>query len=222
MGITVTFAPQSSGAATGSVSFVYTTLKNNGNGNGRPNNGAAQVSFTGVGTSPGLTVAPVITSAPSASGAVGSAFSYQIMASNSPSSFAATGLPVGLVVNSNIGLISGTPTFSGTSSVTLAATSAAGTGSAILTLSVASTSYSVALSWTAPTEAAGNTIVGYNIFRSTASAGPYTQLNSGLIAGTTYADTTVADGTTYYYLTTAVDSSDAQSGYSNQAQVAIP
>jgi len=63
MGITVTFAPQSSGAATGSVSFVYTTLKNNGNGNGRQNNSAAQGYFTGVGTTPGLAESPVITSA---------------------------------------------------------------------------------------------------------------------------------------------------------------
>jgi len=224
--ITVTFAPQSSGAATGSVSFVYITAKNNGNGNGngKQNNSAAQGYFTGVGTTPGLTESPVITSPLSTSGAVGSAFSYQITASNSPTSYAATGLPMGLAVNSGTGQILGTPTMSGTSLITVAAANAAGTGSATLGLSVASTSYSVALSWmTSPSpDAAGNTIIGYNIFRSTANAGPYTQLNSILIAGTTYADTTVADGTTYYYVITAVDSSNAQSGYSNQAEAVIP
>ena len=224
MVITVTFAPQSSGAATGSVSFVYISAKNNGNGNGRQNNSAAQGYFTGVGTTPGLAESPVITSALSTSGAVGSAFSYQITASNSPTSYAATGLPMGLAVNSGTGQILGTPAMSGTSSITVGATNAAGTGSATLGLSVASTNYSVALSWMASPspDAAGNTITGYNIFRSTANAGPYTQLNPILIAGTTYADTTVADGTTYYYVITAVDSSNAQSGYSNQAEVVIP
>jgi len=168
--------------------------------------------------------APVITSATSASGAVGSAFSYQIAATNSPTSYAATGLPTGLAVNTSTGLVSGTPTISGTSSVTIGATNASGTGSATLTLSIASTSYSVTISWTASPspDAAGNAIIGYNIFRSTTSGGAYTQLNSSLIAGTTYMDPTVADGTTYYYVATAVDSSDAQSAYSTQTQAVIP
>ena len=43
-----------------------------------------------------VTVArPAITSATSASGTVGTAFSYQITATNSPTSFSATGLPGG-------------------------------------------------------------------------------------------------------------------------------
>ena len=41
--------------------------------------------------------APVITSATTASGTVGSAFSYQITATNTPTSYGATGLPAGLV-----------------------------------------------------------------------------------------------------------------------------
>ncbi len=86
---------------------------------------------------------PVITSATTASGTVGSAFSYQIVASNSPTSYAATGLPAGLSVSTTSGLISGTPTAAGTSTVTLSATNSAGTGSATLTLTIASqTTYS--------------------------------------------------------------------------------
>ena len=57
---------------------------------------------------------PVITSATSASGIAGSAFSYQITASNSPTSYGATGLPPGLTVNTSTGLISGTPASGGT------------------------------------------------------------------------------------------------------------
>ena len=60
-------------------------------------------------------VAPVITSATSASGTVGTFFSYQITATNTPTSYAATGLPAGLTVSSTTGLISGTPTAAATS-----------------------------------------------------------------------------------------------------------
>ena len=66
--------------------------------------------------------APVITSATSASGTVGSAFSYQIVATNSPTSYSATGLPAGLSVNTATGLISGTPTAAGISTAALGAT----------------------------------------------------------------------------------------------------
>ena len=80
---------------------------------------------------------PVITSATTASGTVGSAFSYQITATNTPTTYGATGLPAGLSVNSGTGLISGTPTSAGTSTVTLSATNAGGTGNATLTLTIA-------------------------------------------------------------------------------------
>ncbi len=81
--------------------------------------------------------APAVTSAGSASGTVGSAFSYQITASNSPTSFSATGLPAGLSINTASGLISGTPGAAGTSNVALSASNASGTGSATLTLTIA-------------------------------------------------------------------------------------
>lgn len=77
---------------------------------------------------------PVITSPTTASGQVGVPFSYQITASNSPASFSATGLPAGLTLNASTGLISGTPTAAATSSVTIGATNAGGTGTSTLTL----------------------------------------------------------------------------------------
>ncbi len=80
--------------------------------------------------------APVISSATSASGTQGLAFNYQIVASNSPTSYNATGLPTGLSVNTATGLISGTPSATGTFAVTLSATNAGGTGTAVLTLTV--------------------------------------------------------------------------------------
>ena len=91
-------------------------------------------------------VAPVITSATTASGTVGSAFSYQITATNAPSSYGATGLPAGLSINTGTGLISGTPTGAGTSTVTLSATNSGGTGNATLTLTIAASAAVASLS----------------------------------------------------------------------------
>ena len=80
--------------------------------------------------------APVITSAASASGRFGSAFAYQITATNSPTSFGATGLPAGLSVTTT-GLISGTPAATGTSTVMLSAANSGGTSSGTLMLTIA-------------------------------------------------------------------------------------
>jgi hypothetical protein len=83
---------------------------------------------------------PVITSPTSSTGVAGSNFTYQIAATNSPTSFNATGLPGGLSINTANGAISGIPTTVGTSIVTLSATDAGGTGTASLTLIVVSSS----------------------------------------------------------------------------------
>ena len=81
-------------------------------------------------------VPPVISSSGTANGTAGTAFSYQITATNSPTNFGAAGLPAGLTVNTVSGLISGTPANAGTSTVTLTATNSGGTGSAPLMLSI--------------------------------------------------------------------------------------
>jgi hypothetical protein len=83
-----------------------------------------------------LPLPPVITSALSATAPVGQAFSYQITATNNPTSYGASGLPAVLNVNPANGLISGTPTVAGTFNVSISATNAGGTGSASMTINV--------------------------------------------------------------------------------------
>ena len=79
--------------------------------------------------------------------------------------------------------------------------------------------HSVNLSCTASTS---QNIIGYNIYRGVKSGGPYSKINLVLDASMLYTDTTVADGTTYYYVTTSVDSSNVDSTYSNQTTAVIP
>jgi hypothetical protein len=79
--------------------------------------------------------------------------------------------------------------------------------------------HTVDLSWNASTS---QDVVGYNVYRGATSGGPYGQINSGLDASTVYTDANVLDGDTYYYVTTAVDSSGQESVYSNEVQAVIP
>ena len=44
----------------------------------------------------------------------------------------------------------------------------------------------------------------YNVYRSTVSGGPYSQV-AGLLAGATFTDNTVTDGVSYYYVVTGLN-----------------
>lgn len=78
--------------------------------------------------------------------------------------------------------------------------------------------HSVSLSWTD----SDSSIAGYNVYRSTTSGSGYVLINGSLVGPDAFSDTTVQSGTTYYYVTTAVDTSGNESAYSNEAQAIIP
>jgi Putative Ig domain len=107
---------------------------------------------TGWGTPNGLTAfesnstsgnTVTVTNPGNQTGTVGTAASLQINATDSASgqtlTYSATGLPAGLSINSSTGLISGTPTTAGTSSVTVTAKDTTGaSGSASFTWTISS------------------------------------------------------------------------------------
>jgi hypothetical protein len=89
------------------------------------------------------------------------------------------------------------------------------TASVTITAPVA---HDVNLSWAASSSA----VAGYNVYRCAQPSGPFAKINSSLETATVYTDGTVVSGQTYYYATTAVDSSGTESGYSNVAQAVVP
>ena len=72
----------------------------------------------------------------------------------------------------------------------------------------------VRLAWDARPPA--ENVTGYNIYRSNTNGSGYVKINTVLITGTTFDDTTVPnDGRRYYYVATAVNAG-GESGYSSQ------
>lgn len=174
--------------------------------------------------------APQITSATAASTQIGSAFSYTIVAGNTPTTYSATGVPNGLSLNSATGVISGTPTALGTTVITLYATNAAGTGTAILILRVsnnvapaapvgvtatAANTGNILLSWTASANA-----TSYRVKRSLNNGGPYTIIATG-ITTTSYTDIHPVPEVPNYYVVTAL-ADTLESVVSNQASASVP
>ncbi|MFA5240260.1 MAG: cellulase family glycosylhydrolase, partial [Phycisphaerae bacterium] len=80
----------------------------------------------------------------------------------------------------------------------------------------------VSLNWNDNSEGDLN---GYNIYRSLTSGGSQTKLNGALLTSSDYIDNTVTNGTTYYYVVTAVDTSSNESADSGEVSAtpeAIP
>jgi|GEM_PF-283760 len=71
----------------------------------------------------------------------------------------------------------------------------------------------VVLDWSSNSE---GDLAGYNVYRSTTSGSGYGKLNGSLVSDSNYIDYTAANGTTYYYVVTAVDTASNESDNSSQ------
>lgn len=220
----VTFTPQSSGNASGSLALTADGSVSN-----------LSVTLSGAGASPGqLAVTPttvnfgnvVVGATQNQSGtlsATGSSVTITSVSSTN-SEFTLSGLTLPATLNAGqsanftltfapqaSGSASATITFASNATNPPVAASVSGTGTA-------PPQHSVTLAWTAST----STVSGYNVYRGTQSGGPYVTVNSSLDASTNYTDNSVQAGQTYYYVVTAVDGSGNESVYSNQAQAVVP
>ncbi|MFC1965525.1 fibronectin type III domain-containing protein, partial [Chloroflexota bacterium] len=71
----------------------------------------------------------------------------------------------------------------------------------------------ISLTWASNNE---TDLWGYNVYRGPTS-GNYTQINASVVISSTYTDTPLYGGGTYYYAVTAVDLGNNESGYSDEA-----
>ncbi|HSK44754.1 MAG TPA: choice-of-anchor D domain-containing protein, partial [Candidatus Binatia bacterium] len=110
----------------------------------------------------------------------------------------------------NSGSVSGALQIGSNASNPSVSVALSGTGSTV--------QHSVDVNWVAST----STVAGYNIYRGTLSGGPYSKINTTLITGLTYTDSTVSSGATYYYVVTSVAADGTESSFSNQVQAVIP
>ncbi|MGA7400811.1 MAG: choice-of-anchor D domain-containing protein [Candidatus Sulfotelmatobacter sp.] len=228
---TVTFAPQSSGSPTGSVAIASNASNTNLT---ISLSGSATSSATGS-TQGQLSVSPTTIGVGSVTVGTSGTQTGSLNATGASvtvtgvtvgsSEFAISGLtfPVTIAAGKSAGFtVTFTPQSSGLASISASFTSSAtnSPGAATLTgTGVAAPAYSVNLTWVASTSP---NITGYNVYRRTGTTGSFTQINTVLNATTAYTDSSVTDGQTYYYETTAVNSSNEESAPSTAVSAKIP
>jgi len=155
---------------------------------------------------------PSITSATTAPGTVGTAFTFNVTATGSPTSYAATGLPLNLSINTTTGVISGTPATPGTYVVTLTATNPTGTSTPASTLTITVASAAVTPIITSPPTAPGTVGTPIPPYTISATGVPTSYSATGLPPGLTINTSTgVISGTpttpgTYVVTITATNS----------------
>jgi Abnormal spindle-like microcephaly-assoc'd, ASPM-SPD-2-Hydin len=222
----VVFAPSSSGSAVGSLALLSNA----------PNSPLA-IPLTGTGLAASTLLGASPTSLSFGSVNDGTTNSLSVTLTNSGNAnvtisgvnatgagFTPSGVTAGTTLTPNQTAtlsVAFDPTTPGAVTGALNVTSNATNSPATISLSgtgVAPTS--VVLSWT---PSSSSDIVGYNEYRGT-TLGTYSKINSSLVTGTTYADTTVQSGQdiTYYYVVTAVNSNGLESADSSPASVTIP
>ena len=83
---------------------------------------------------------------------------------------------------------------------------------------VAAVAHSVTLSWSPSV----SVVTGYNTYSSQTSGGPYTKLTNTPVATTSYIDSNVQAGKTYYFVVTSVDAGNLESVFSKEVSALVP
>jgi hypothetical protein len=226
--ITITFAPQAAGSATGSLSIVVVgastpaTIPLAGTGLGATQLAVtpSALNFGGVAVGSRATKAGALTAGSSTITVSSAAWNGQ--------GFAVSGISFPLTVAAGTSVtytVSFTPQAAGSSPGNISFVSNASNSPATQTLAGTGTQsgssagpHSADLMWNASLSA----VAGYYVYRGSQSGGPYSRLNATPLLATDYSDSTVQPGSTYYYVTTAVDANSVESVYSNQATAAVP
>ncbi len=228
---TVAFTPQTTGTASGNV--IVTS---------NASNPTLTIPLSGTGIAPQagqLSVTPatlalgnvVVGQSGTASGSLSASGGSVTVtaASTNNSAFSVGGLSLPLTIPSGQSAaftITFSPQTAAAASATLTITSNAQSSTITEVLTGTGTpapTHSVNLSWTASTS---TDVAGYNVYRalfSNSTCGVFSKINPVPDTTTLYTDSTVANSTAYCYATTAVDTSNAESSYSNiVSNVAIP
>lgn len=182
--------------------------------------GDGQLAVTPSALALGSAVAGTSSTASASLSASGS--SVTITAANSSNSqFSVSGLSLPVTIEAGRSMpftVTFSPSAAGAASATLTFSSNAQsstTSEALTGTGTAAPTHTVNLSWNA---SSSSNVSGYNIYRAvyaTSSCGSFAKINSTLNTGTLYTDSAVTDGTSYCYATTAVNTSNEESGYSN-------
>jgi len=161
-------------------------------------------------------------------GTVGTAYSATVQASGGCTPYkwalASGSLPAGIslktATNTTSVSLAGTPTTAATYSFAVKVTGCAGVTSQVAYKIVvqATANHVVDLTWKPSTS---SNIAGYNVYRSP-DATTWKKMNVSLIASTLYADSTVANGSTYYYSATAVNISGDESAKTPPVKAVVP
>ncbi len=217
------FSPKSSGTASGSIVIVSDASNSN-----------LSIALSGTATASGqLLLSPTtldfgsitvgqnksLTATLSASGS--SVTVSSASTSNPEFSLSGVSFPLALAAGQSAPVsVTFTPQSSGTASGSISFSSNALTTPVVEALTGTGVAqHQVQLSWGASSSSG---VTGYNVYRGSVSGGPYTKINSALIVGTTYSDSSVQAGKTYFYVTTALNGSGTESAYSNEVQATVP
>lgn len=76
----------------------------------------------------------------------------------------------------------------------------------------------VGLSW----DPGAGDILGYVVYRSNVSGGPYVPLTRNVAADTSFTDGSATGGQTYFYVVTTITTHYVESRFSNEISVTVP